>query len=374
MKRLKALDIMRGLTIALMIVVNTALWGAPIFHHLGHSLWNGLTAADVVFPFFMFIMGVSMAFSLKRYDYRPSGAAVGKIVRRTLLIFLAGIMLDLAEKGISGAISGLDFSSLRLTGVLARLAFSYGIGALIALALPQRRLSCVIAVFLVGYGALLLLMKGFEPSVDNIVSRVDVSLFGEGHIYHDWTPAGRLPLDPEGFLGLIPSVAHVLIGYLCGRRIMQSKSPADCLAPLLLAGAILTLSGLLLDAACPINKKVWSPTFVMVTCGMAASLLAILIWLLDVKKSSAARALGSPLMVFGINPLLLYIVSGILAALAWRITIGGEELPVWIYHSWLLPIFGPESALPSLIYSMAIAAICWFIGLPLFRHKIYIKL
>ncbi|MCM1310694.1 MAG: heparan-alpha-glucosaminide N-acetyltransferase domain-containing protein [Bacteroides sp.] len=135
MTRLKALDVMRGLTIALMILVNTALWGTPIFSPLKHSLWNGMAAADIVFPLFMFMMGVSMAFSLKKFDYRPNRKAVSKIVKRTVMIYLVGILLDCTEKAISGTFS---IDTLRFTGVLPRLALSYGFAAVFALCFSKK--------------------------------------------------------------------------------------------------------------------------------------------------------------------------------------------------------------------------------------------
>lgn len=375
MERLKALDVMRGLTVALMIMVNTALWGTPVYGQLQHTLWNGLTAADLVFPMFMFIMGVSVSFSLRRFNYRPTGAAIGKIVKRTLLIYLIGLALDLAEKGISGAITGLDFSTLRLTGVLPRLAFGYGLASLLALALSRRSLRRLVFALLAVYAAILLAFKGFEPTVENIIVRVDLAVFGEGHIYHDWVPGGRIPLDPEGLLGLLPSVAHVLIGYLCGRSLLENGKRN--LTPLLLAGAALTIGGLALDAGIPINKKVWSPTFVMVSCGIGASLLALLIYGIDV-RGIVRRRLNAlwmqPASVFGANPLFLYILSSLLGCVLWRIDVGGVSLPQYLYGAVLEPLFGARSAMPSLLYALGVTVICYLVGLPLYKQKIYIKI
>lgn len=375
MKRLESLDIMRGLTGALMILVNTALWGTPVYGQLGHSLWNGMTAADLVFPMFMFIMGVSVSFSLKRFNYSPGKAAVGKILKRTMLIYIIGLALDLVEKGISGAIDGLDFSTLRFTGVLPRLAFSYGIASLMALYFSRRALWRFVVAMLTVYAVILLAFKGFEPTVENIVSRVDVAVFGQGHIYHDWVPGGRIPLDPEGLFGLLPSVAHVLIGYLCG-RILLERSGMN-LTPLLLVGALLTILGLGLDSVVPINKKVWSPTFVLVSCGLGISLLGLLIYAVDFKKTGAKwlnRVWMQPAEVFGANPLFLYILSSLLGCVMWRIEVGGMVLPHYLYVNMLEPVFGPESAMPSLIYASGITAVCYLVGLPLYLKKIYIKI
>lgn len=370
MKRLEAIDIMRGLTIALMILVNTALWGTPVYGSLKHSLWNGMTAADLVFPMFMFIMGVCMAFSFKRYGYRPDRRAIAKIIKRTLLIYVIGLALDLAEKGISGAIDSLDFSTLRLTGVLPRLAFGYGLASIVCLTASQKATQRLVVIFLLAYAALLLVFDGFEPTMDNIVVKTDLAVFGESHIYHDWVPGGRIPLDPEGLLGLVPTVAHVLIGYLCGRSL--TGNGARDLTPLLLVGAALTIGGLALDAVVPINKKVWSPTFVMVSCGIGASLLAMLIYAVDIKR----RGVGilRPAAVFGANPLFLYILSSLLGCALWRISVGGEVLPYYIYNNWLAPVFGTSSAMPSLLYALMVTAVCYAVGLILYKRKIFIKI
>ena len=369
-RRLEALDVMRGLTIVLMIMVNTALWGTPVYSQLQHALWNGLTAADLVFPFFMFIMGVSISLSLRRFDFQPSAIAIKKILRRTMLIFLVGTLLDLAEKGISGAISGLDFSTLRFTGVLPRLAFSYGIASLLALWLSRRRLRIAVALLLIAYSIILLMFKGFEPSIENIVSKVDVAIFGSDHIYHDWVPGGRIALDPEGLLGLLPSVAHVLIGYLCGRTLAEKNGD---ITRLLLVGAALTIAGFALSAGIPINKKVWSPTFVMISCGMGASLLGILIYLIDIRKATRPW-MTQPFRVFGVNPLALYVLSSLLGSLLWEIPVGQSSLPAALYNSLLHPLFGSGSAMPSLIYSLLVVTACYLVGLILYRRRIYIKL
>lgn len=375
MNRLMALDVMRGLTVALMIVVNTALWGTPVFGQLQHSLWNGMTAADLVFPMFMFIMGVSVSFSLKRFDYKFSRSAAAKVIRRTLLIYVIGLVLDLAEKGISGALSGLDFGSLRFTGVLPRLAFSYGIASLTALCLSRGALRRVVILLLVVYAAILLAFNGFEPTLRNVVAQVDLAVFGADHIYHDWVPGGRIALDPEGLLGLLPSVAHVLIGYLCGRSLMQHGK--SNLTPLLLAGAVLTIAGLGLDSVVPINKKVWSPTFVLVSCGIGASMLGVLIHALDVAgigRNKLNRLWIQPAEVFGANPLFLYVLSSLLGCVLWRMEIGGISLPHYFYVNVLEPVFGPESAMPSLVYALIVTALCYLVGLPLYRRRIYIKI
>lgn len=365
MKRLEALDVMRGLTIMLMIMVNAGLWGTPIFHSLHHALWNGLTPADLVFPFFMFIMGVSISFSFKQYGYQWNILAEKKILKRTLLIYFIGVLLDYAEKLIGGEIQPLDFSEVRLTGVLPRLALSYGVAATLVLVATTKTLWRLSFVLLVLYGAILLLFNGFEANEFNIVSKVDLFLVGSSHMYHDWGPEGRIPLDPEGFLGLIPSIAHVMIGYLLGRK-LQAGSQHD-IQPLLLIGSLICFIGFIFCDLVPLNKKVWSPTFVLITCGMASQLLGMFVYWIDIRNKKGAWV--QPFIVFGVNPLALYILSSLIGALLWLI-----KFPEWLYSSILSPIFGENSAVPSLIYSLFVVAICFGAGSVLYKRKIFIKI
>lgn len=365
---------MRGLTIVLMIMVNTGLWGTPIAPALHHSLWNGMTPADVVFPWFMFIMGVSISYSFRSTGYRMTRATGLKIARRTLLIFVIGVALDFVEKGISGVITSLDFSNVRLTGVLARLAFSYGLAACIALCFSRRTTNILIVALLSLYTLILLLFDGYEPSVSNIISRVDVAVFGELHIYHDWVPGGRIAFDPEGLLGLIPSVAHVLIGYVCGLFLQQERPLMERITPLLLIGGALTIVGFGLDTLLPINKKVWSPTFVLVCCGLGATMLGLLIWALDIRRVQIPSVV-SFCCVFGTNPLFLYIFSSLLGCLLWRMPspMADATLPGWLYTQ-LSSATGTDSCLPSLIYSLLVVGICYMVGALLYRRKVIIKI
>lgn len=368
--RLLAIDAMRGLTIAIMIMVNCALWGTPVFEPLRHAAWNGLELADLVFPWFVMIMGISVALSLRRFDFKPCSIAVRKILKRTILIFAVGIALDLTEKWMSGGIESLSLSNLRILGVLPRLALSYGGATLIALYVSERGVKRIVVSTLTIYALLLLLFNGFEPSTDNIVARVDLAVLGENHMYHDWVPE-RIAFDPEGLLGTLPSIAHTLIGYLIGRMLIAVRNNRERVYNLMIFGSILALLGYALSAGLPINKKVWSPTFVLESCGMGAMLLGLLIWAIDIK---GYRGWTPAVTVFGVNPLALYVLSSLLGTAVWLIPIGDVSLPAWMYVEWLEPLFGAESGIPSLTFSLMIVAICWIAGYPLWKRGIYIKL
>lgn len=274
-KRILALDILRGVTIAGMIMVNNPGTWAHIYAPLRHAEWNGLTPTDLVFPFFMFIMGISTYISLKKYNFEFSRAVGMKILKRTILIFLIGMAIGWFSKfcyywtspteGISfGAQlweSVWTFDRIRILGVMQRLALCYGATAIIALTVKHRNIPYLIATLLTGYFILLVCGNGFAYNDTNILSVIDRTILTPAHMYKD------NGIDPEGLLSTIPSIAHVLLGFCVGRMMLESgKANEDResmlnshLIKLFLAGTILTFSGFLLSYGCPINKKYGHP-------------------------------------------------------------------------------------------------------------------
>lgn len=229
--RLLSLDILRGITIAGMIMVNNAGSGQYVYEPLRHAHWHGLTPTDLVFPFFMFIMGVSTYLSLRKFNFEPSRNAIWKIARRTLLIFGIGVALGWfgqlmwgVASGESLAVAATHFETLRILGVLQRLALAYGLAAFTAVLVKGALLPWLIGILLLGYYLILRLGNGFEMSEENVISVVDRALWGTAHMYKDTTPEGvRIALDPEGLLGTLPSIGHVLIGFLFGKLIVENK-------------------------------------------------------------------------------------------------------------------------------------------------------
>lgn len=379
--RLLSLDILRGITIAGMIMVNNAGSGDYAYAPLRHAHWHGLTPTDLVFPFFMFIMGVSTFMSLRKFNFVPSRAAVWKVIRRTLLIFVIGLAIGWFGQfmrglttGESFGIAATHFDTIRILGVLQRLALAYGFAALIALLVKNKQLPWIIAILLAGYYLILRFGKGFEMSEENIIARVDKALLGVAHMYKDTTPEGvRIAFEPEGLLSTLPSIAHVLIGFLFGKLIVENKDNNTKVEKLLIWGTILAFSGLLLQYGCPINKKIWSSTFVLVTTGFAAQLLGLLIWIIDIhKKEKWSRFFHA----FGVNPLIVYVFAAVLANLvrnfhfAWQ----GETISVKSYtysvliQPWAGNYFG------SLLYALLFVTVCWLFGYILYKKNIYIKL
>lgn len=379
--RLLSLDILRGITIAGMIMVNNAGSGKYVYTPLGHAQWHGLTPTDLVFPFFMFIMGISTFMSLRKFHFEPSKSAIWKIVRRTILIFVIGLALGWFGQLCRGLAAGESFTeasthfdTLRLLGVLQRLALAYGCAALIAIFVKSKYQPWVIALLLVGYFLILQLGRGFEMSEQNIISMVDRALWGTDHMYFDRTPEGeRIALDPEGLLSTLPSIAHVLIGFLFGKLIADNKENHTRVEKLLIWGTVLAFSGLLLQYGCPINKKIWSPTFVLTTTGFAAQLLGLLIWIIDInKKERWSRFFHA----FGVNPLIIYVFAGVLATLVSNIRFAwqGEAVSVkaFTYEVLLRPWAGDYFG--SLLYALLFVTVCWLFGYILYKRNIYIKI
>jgi predicted acyltransferase len=373
---------MRGITIAGMLLVNNpGSWG-HIYAPLEHAEWNGLTPTDLVFPFFMFIMGISTYLSLSHYAFRLTRATVIKIVRRTIVIFAIGLgvawigmLLRGLRDGLSLAEAALTFDHIRILGVLPRLAISYGVAAIVAVTVSHRFIPWLIATLLVAYAAILLTGHGYEFSDKNIISIVDHSLLGESHMYSDTVFGETLKFDPEGLLSTIPAIAHVLLGFCVGRLLMNQSDNIKRALLLLIVGVILTFAGLLLSYGLPINKKIWSPTFVLTTCGLASSLLGLLVWIVDIHRHIRwSRCF----IVFGINPLALYTIGALLSILFSVIMVPYADNTIslhgYLYRAVMTPLSGGNATMASLLYAIAFVGINQGIGYILYKKQIYIKI
>ena len=275
-KRLVSLDVLRGITVCGMILVNNAGACGYAYAPLKHAKWDGFTPADLVFPAFMFIMGVSIYLSLNKsnFDWRIS---IARILRRTVLIFMSGVAL----KWILAFIATGEYNTLenlRIMGVLQRLGICYGIVALLAVTVRHRLFPTIIAVLLVGYYLLQLFGNGFEKCAGNIVSMVDYAVLGKSHMYL----GGAQFVDPEGVLSTIPAIAQVMIGFLCGKVIVGEKEIRSQIVKLAVWGTSMFVIGYLWSYAAPLNKRLWSPSFVLVTCGITSLIFATLIYIIAV--------------------------------------------------------------------------------------------
>ena len=371
--RLLSLDILRGITVAGMILVNNG-WGVS-FEMLGHSKWNGMTPCDLVFPFFLFIMGISCYLSLVKSEFKPTPKVIRRIIKRTVLLFAIGLFINWFDNAIEGDL--LCFGHLRIWAVMQRIALCYGIVSLFALFCNHRYTIPVVVGLLIIYTAILVFGNGYvEDASVNVLAQVDLNLFGYDHLYH------KSPVDPEGLLGTISSVAHVLLGFYCGKLIRQKNTVSDKVIALFVVGTILVIGGYLLSYGLPLNKRIWSPSYVMVTCGLASLLQAILMYVIDLSGSKFLRPFGSKrqsrvftlhsslltfFRVFGVNALALYVSSELLAILLGNL--GVSEVVYNAIHTIIPPL-----KFASLAYALYFVALNFLIGYVLYRKKIYIKL
>lgn len=317
-KRLKALDILRGITVAGMLLVNNpGSWG-NLYAPLGHAEWIGLTPTDLVFPFFMFCMGVAMFFSLKKFNFTMSKSLAVKVVRRTVLLFLIGwavqwfshLMYGMFRDGETFAKAANSFDSIRILGVFQRLALVYFFGTMCVVLFKRRFLPLVIAGILAVYALILGLGHGYDFSTDNIIAMIDNAVLGPNHMYHEHYNGMSVAFDPEGILSTLPCVAHALIGFMVGGMIVNHKDNTYRVGRLLLIGFIFILSGWLLSYGIPCGKKMWSSTFVLITTGLAMSVLALLIYVIDMKNHKKWCYFFE---AFGVNPLSLYVLGSLFA-------------------------------------------------------------
>ncbi|MEA4840216.1 MAG: heparan-alpha-glucosaminide N-acetyltransferase domain-containing protein [Bacteroidales bacterium] len=388
-KRLMSLDIFRGITIALMILVNNPGALKYTYIPLKHALWIGFPAAELVFPFFLVIMGVSTYISLRKFNFEPSKALIFKILKRTVILFLLGLLLNwldlifdalgspevLNEKGVFGILTNFDlFQHFRFMGVFQRLALAYGFTSLLIIAFKTKHLSIVAYSILIVYAVILFLGNGFECSEQNIVSIVDQHLLGKDHLYALRSLEGpRIAFNPEAILSTLPCISQVLIGFLFGKIIFSAQDINLRLRKLFAYASILLVTGYLFSFMIPIIKNVWTPTYVLVTSGSAGLMMALLIILVDIngKQNKLFLMFG----VFGINPLALYLFSDLLAfpVKSLKIMVNGSYFTIrdYFYNEMLTPLFGAQFG--SLLYSLSTLLICWLLGYILYKRHIYIK-
>jgi predicted acyltransferase len=338
-----------------MILVNNG-WGES-FEMLEHAKWNGMTPCDLVFPFFLFIMGISCYLSLVKSEFKPTPQVIRRIVKRTVLLFAIGLFINWFDNAIEGDF--LCFGHLRIWAVMQRIALCYGIVSLFALFCNHRYTIPVVIGLLVIYTAILVFGNGYaEDASANILAQVDLNLFGYDHLYH------KSPVDPEGLLGTISSVAHVLLGFYCGRLIRQKETISDKVIALFVVGTVLVIGGYLLSYGLPLNKRIWSPSYVMVTCGLASLLQAFLMYVIDIRQKSGWTTF---FRVFGVNALALYVSSELLAIILGNIGFSGM-----IFDG--LHALIPAAKWASLAYALYFVGLNFVLGYILYRKQIYIKL
>jgi predicted acyltransferase len=364
-QRLLSLDVFRGVTILAMILVNNPGTWSHMYWPLEHAPWFGWTPTDLIFPFFLFIVGTSLAYSLRKYR---EGAAIApsvywRILRRTITLMLlgwgAGVFGKCCGVWFSGAPS-VDLSTLRLPGVLVRIALVYFAASLIVLHVPVRGQAALGAVLLLGYCALLRWTPNpHDPQANlshrgNIVRVVDRALLSDSHLY---TQGKDEPTDPEGLLSSLPAIVTTLLGYWTGLAIQRRGVNWPTVLLLLACGALCAGVGLAWGHVLPIGKKLWTSSFVMLTGGLAMMGLGGCLAVFDV---AGWRRLARPLEIVGVNAIFVFVASGLLAIVLGRTHIGGMGAHEWLYQKGFAEhIANPNLA--SLAMALATVAFWWLV-------------
>lgn len=361
-QRLVSLDVFRGITIAGMVLVNNPGSWEHIYWPLEHASWHGWTPTDLVFPFFLFIVGVAipLAFGNRLERGGSTRDLYLKIIRRTLIIFAIGLFLN--------AFPAFGLAELRIPGVLQRIAVCYFFASIIFLNTKVRAQVAIIIGLLIFYWILVKFVPapGFaagdltkEGSLPSFIDRV---VFGK----HVWAQAKVY--DPEGLLSTIPALATTLIGMLTGQWLRTEKTRIEKAAGLFVAGAVCVAIGWAWNSLFPINKALWTSSYVLFTGGLALQFLALCYWVIDIK---GYRRWAKPFEVFGLNAIALYVVADILASLLGLIKVGDNSLGSWIYDHVFASWASPVSA--SLAFAICFVLVCLGLMWILYSRKIFLK-
>jgi predicted acyltransferase len=397
-KRFYSLDVFRGATVALMILVNNPGSWSHIYGPLKHAPWHGCTPTDLVFPFFLFAVGNAMAFVMPKLEQAGDGVFWKKVIKRTLLIFLIGLLLNWSPfvKWNGDVLEMKPLDNLRIMGVLQRIALCYFFASVIVYYFKQRGAFVTAAVLLLLYWMLCLLLgsPGDPYSLNGwFGNSIDKSILGEAHLYR----GEGVPFDPEGLMSTFAAIVQVIFGYLVGDymqkmtrlndEVGQGKANENStngsyqmIASLFVTATILTVTGLAWDMVFPINKKIWTSSYTIYTTGLAIYTIATMIWFIEVKL--ARNWLTKFFDVFGKNPLFIFVLSGFLPRAIGLIRIpngiNDEGLSKylspfgWFYEKICKQVPGiPENG--SLVYAISMIMMYWAICYWLDKKKIYIK-
>jgi predicted acyltransferase len=368
-----ALDIFRGMTVCFMIIVNNGN-DAYSFSQLKHSAWHGFTPTDLVFPSFLFVVGNAMSFAMKKFETMSQAAVVGKILKRTVIIFLIGYLIywfPFFHVGDDGHWALNPISHTRILGVLERIALCYGAASLLIYYCSTRTVITIAVLLLVGYWALLLFfpVPGADPfsMFGNAGQRLDLWVMGENHLYHG-SENGGVAFDPEGLLSTLPAIVNVIAGYYVGVYVSRNGKTYEGLAKLLLWGCGFLALAWLWNLVFPINKKIWTSSYVMLTVGIDIVLLSFLMYIIEFRGKTKWTAFFA---VFGKNPLFIYIVSELLIVILSMIPLGHDGNVAESSAAGIMTIV--PGAFGSLLFAVIYMLICWSVGKFLDKKKIYIR-
>ncbi|MBC7849859.1 MAG: DUF5009 domain-containing protein [Chitinophagaceae bacterium] len=362
-QRFLALDVFRGMTVCFMIIVNTGVPGFT-FAPLLHANWHGFTPTDLVFPSFLFAVGNAMSFVMIKWSALPTSTVWWKIFKRTALIFLIGYLgywFPFVHEENGHWVMN-EISNTRILGVLQRIALCYGIAALMLYHLKPKWVFAITLLLLVAY-KFILTGYGDLSLEGNAALKVDKWLMGDNHLYR----GEGIPFDPEGWLSTLPAIANVVFGYFAGRYIQLKGKTYEGLAHLLIVGCLMVALAYFWDSSFPINKKLWTSSFVLYTVGLDLIIISAVMYIIDFREKKNWTYFFE---VFGRNPLFIYILSEIGLGILFMIRVGDQSLPSWAYRTIYHPI-GPYWG--SLGYALTWMLFCWMVGWWMDRRKIYVR-
>ena len=398
--RLKSLDVFRGIAIASMILVNNPGSWKQVYPALEHAEWHGCTPTDLVFPFFLFIVGCAMSFSLSKYTQTTtkteteaskitdvqeqtktektpltSSNIYWRIARRAAILFILGLLLNTSSIALDVLLNSApieNFGKIRIMGVLQRIGLAYLISAVAILNLSPRNQKLLAIALLFGYWSLLTLVPvgGYSASEltpeGNLGGYIDRLILGSQHLYKGG------PFDPEGLFSTLPAVVTVLTGYFTGEWLRVQPIKTRTSVNLAICGLCCVVIGHLWGFLFPINKQLWTSSYVVFTAGWALLLLAVCYETIEVRDWKWGR----PFEIMGLNAIFLFVASGIVARILLKTHIGrGESAPstyTWIYENWFLPWAGPLNG--SLAFAVTAVLFWWLILYGMYRRGWVIKI
>jgi predicted acyltransferase len=371
----------------MILVNNPGSWG-HIYGPLKHAPWHGVTPTDLVFPFFLFAVGNAMAFVMPRLQQAGDKEFWKKVLKRFFLIFLIGLFLNWSPF-VKWQETSLVLkhwvdpqnpeSGIRILGVLQRIALAYLFASILVYFTKTRvtfYFSCLILLF---YWALTFLLgaPGDPYSMQGFFgTQIDLNVLGIAHVYK----GEGVPFDPEGIMSTIPAIVQVVFGYFTGQYIQQKGKNFEMLSNLLIAGIIMTLAGLIWGEVFPINKKIWTSSYVMYTTGLALMTIGTMIYLIEFKGVKGAWSKFFD--VFGKNPLFIFVLSGflprVISLLRWTDHVDENGKPVYIsafawFYKYVCEPISTDPRNGSLFYALATITMYWFFAYLLDKKKIYIK-
>lgn len=399
--RYVALDVLRGMTVAGMILVNNPGSWSHIFPPLAHAKWAGCTPTDLVFPFFLFVVGAAMAFSFAKYNEGLNAASLKKLLTRGALIFLVGFLLNWFPFYPTSPKADLSFwdnfvyrlEHVRIIGVLQRIAMCYILGGLLALWLRSTKKIIIAMGALMGLHWLILYLIGDSSAelangaagafslAGQGADDIDIAIFGTTHIYKGF----GIPFDPEGILGSLSGACTVLLGFLLGNMIRTNSNKMEVVAKLYTTGLVCLGAGLVWSICYPIIKALWTGSYVLYAGGWAAIMLAFFIYLIDIKGK---EKMFTPFKALGMNPLFAFVMAALFAKILgsiikWTSSViladGSVQEKSWSVLSWFynnvcVAIVGENNQVSSLIFALVYVAVFTAMAMFLYRKKIVIKL